>query len=252
MKNTNVRLTKLSKESQDELRNIFAANVFEPVVLIKKENVVAEDIEEMIIGHFMNVINTNDTDANHTTYEFNVNNRKVELYVYDTANINRTRKVTLVARVEDKTGVLTGNEELQATMYIDTVSGVTGMLSDIYSTCEYMINTIKQYATMEETPEEALFKDRVFRLIMSENSKFIAMKNIDPHYNERNAEAIFDGIKVELNLARYGDDSPYTKLRIYKGALGVETDIVGKLDISTIRKFVRETTERYLKEGGKI
>lgn len=252
MKNNTIKLTKLSKESQDELRNVFAANVFEPVVLIKKENISAEDVEEMLIGHFMNVINSNDMDANHTTYEFNVNNRKVELYVYDTANVNRTRKVTLVARVEDKTGVLTGNEELQATMYIDTVGGVVEMLSDIYPTCAYMINTIKQYSTMVETPEEALFKDRVFRLIMSENSKFIAMKNIDPHYNERNAEAIFDGIDVELNLARYGDDSPYTKLRIYKGDLVTETDIVGKLDISTIRKFVREATEHYLKEGGKI
>lgn len=252
MKNNGIKLTKLSKESQDELRNVFAANVFEPVVLIKKDTVSAEDIEEMIIGHFMNVIKSNDTDTNHTTYEFNVNNRKVELYVYDTVNINRTRKVTLVARVEDKTGVLTGNEELQATMYIDTVGGVAEVLSDIYPTCAYMINTIKQYAVMEETPEEALFKDRVFRLIMSENSKFIAMKNIDPHYNERNAEAIFDGTKVELNLVRYAEEDPHTKLTIMNGALATDGIIVGKPDISTIRKFVRETLEQHLKEGGKV
>ena len=87
---------------------------------------------------------------------------------------------------------------------------------------------------------------------MSENTKFIAMKNIDPQYNNRTAEATFSGVRVVLELTKYADEDQHTQLRLFSGALCAEGTIIGRLDSSTIRKHVRTTLNKFIEDGGSI
>ena len=87
---------------------------------------------------------------------------------------------------------------------------------------------------------------------MSENTKFIAMKNIDPQYNNRTAEAVFSGVRVELDLTKYDNEDQHTQLRLFGGALCAEGTIVGRLDSATIRRHVRNILNKYIEDGGTI
>ena len=89
---------------------------------------------------------------------------------------------------------------------------------------------------------------------MSENSKFIAMRNIDPGYTTRiiNDQYYFMGVEIDIRFEKYEGADQRSFIMFKKEELEIMEDHVGSLNGSAIRSVVRELCEKFKNEGGTL
>ena len=253
-----LKMTKMNLTQDDinEMEGFFAQRVFQPIVEIMDIcEITSVDILKMITLHLINI----NRSANKTSScsKFKVSpkdtNRYVIISVSDVPSTLKTRNLVIKAYVS-KPAPAEGFfdvEDLMIEFGIDPVLGLEDQWYDLDCLDEFC-DTIQLYLQMTETRETEELRNRLYNFIMSENTKFIAMKNIDPQYNNRTAEATFSGVRVVLELTKYADEDQHTQLRLFSGALCAEGTIIGRLDSSTIRKHVRTILNKFIEDGGNI
>lgn len=251
-----LKMTKmnLTQDDIDEMEGFFAQRVFQAQVDIGLITIEDYHILKMIAIHVMNVNRSGNKMASCSKFKVNFKDtdRYVIINVRDVPNTMKTRDLILEAFVSKpgEKGFFDGGD-LVARFSIDPIYGIESAWYELESIHEFC-DTIQAYLELTETRESEELRNRLFNFIMSENTKFIAMKNIDPQYNNRTAEAVFSGVRVELELTKYADEDQHTQLRLFGGALCAEGSIVGRLDSATIRKHVRNTLNKYIEDGGTI
>lgn len=251
-----LKMTKmnLTQDDIDEMEGFFAQRVFQAQADIELGTIEGYHILKMIAIHIMNINRSANRQASCSKFKVNFKDtdRYVIVNVRDVPNAMKTRDLLLEAFVSkpNEKGFFDGGD-LVARFSIDPVMGIESAWYELESIHEFC-NTIQAYLELTETRESEELRNRLFNFIMSENTKFIAMKNIDPQYNTRTAEAVFSGVRVVLELTKYADEDQHTQLRLFDGALCAEGTIVGRLDSATIRKHVRTTLNKFIEDGGTI
>ena len=251
-----LKMTKmnLTQDDIDEMEGFFAQRVFQAQADVELTAIEGYHILKMIAIHIMNINRSANKQASCSKFKVNFKDtdRYVIINVRDVQNAMKTRDLILEAFVSKpgENGFFDGGD-LTARFGIEHINGVEGLWYELESIHEFC-DTIQAYLELTETRESEELRNRLFNFIMSENTKFIAMKNIDPQYNNRTAEAVFSGVRVKLELTKYADEDQHTQLRLFSGALCAEGTIVGKLDSATIRKHVRNTLNKYINDGGTI
>ena len=244
----------LTNETIDEMKDLFTQGVFQPFVEISLKEITVTEMYRLIIIHFMNIIGTQKSST--TKFKVNIKNseRYVSVYIKnipETINTNAIHLEAYVNKPNDK-GML---DPINADINMDLIDGIQKLLSDdmelILTT---FCNTIQEYLTLNESPEEKEFIDAVYRSIMAENSKFIAMRNIDSSYTTRVVKDryFFNGVGVNLKFEMYPNGLPVTTLEFNQGSLITSTNVTGRLTLYTIKHLIREVYSDFIKEGGKL
>lgn len=251
-----LKMTKmnLTPDDIDEMEGFFAQRVFQAQADIELGTIEGYHILKMIAIHIMNINRSANLTGSCSKFcvHFKDTERYVIINVRDVPNAMKTRDLLLEAFVSKpgEKGFFDGGD-LTMRFSIDPVNGIESMWYELESIHEFC-DTIQAYLELTETRESEELRNRLFNFIMSENTKFIAMKNIDPQYNTRTTEATFSGVRVVLELTKYADEDQHTQLRLFDGALCAEGTIVGRLDSATIRKHIRTTLNKFIEDGGNI
>lgn len=251
-----LKMTKmnLTPDDIDEMEGFFAQRVFQAQADVELNVIEGYHILKMVAIHLMNINRSANKQASCSKFKVNFKDtdRYVIINVRDIPDAMKTRDLLLEAFVSKpgEKGFFDGGD-LVARFSIDPVFGIESAWHELESIHEFC-ETIQAYLELTETRESEELRRRLYNFIVTENTKFIAMKNIDPHYNTRTAEAVFFGVKVGLELTKYADEDQHTQLRLFSGALYVEDTIIGRLDSATIRKHVRTTLNKYIEDGGAI
>ena len=249
----------ITNENITEMKNILNKRVFQTEIEVGLSELTITDILKMTTVHFMNI--NRSTNKSSSTSKFIIHldeyeDREVVLYITDSYSTIGIRDLSINAAVSKpapEEGYFEG-EDLSVNFNIDPIDGAEMLIIDEF---DYYINNLLEiidtYLVLTETHEESEFKDSVFNAILTESTKFIAMRNIDNTYNVREIKDsyFFKGVNLYIKFEKY-DNNQTTTIGLISNEVEVIKEIKGTLTSRIIRNEIRDLYKTFLDEGGKF
>lgn len=270
-----ITMTKIEvtdEETKRDIKNFMKYNVFQPVFnIVVNNNLTEADFMKMVIIHMMNgnrssrlvpkyenpklTTITNSTDNNKSTTKFVVKydhvNRFINIYISDHKSAIGTRDIVIKAEVSRPNGGFF-NEDLKCTFSIDSIDGLEGTYKTIPHILDRLVGLVNMYTTINETQKEYEFKEKVYNVVVSESTKYSAIRNIDNEYNHREHTCSIIPENVAVNLIFDDRKLTITFTDIIKKVTVSEDYLDDKLTTKTIRSTIELLYQKFIKQGGSL